>query len=65
MATIQKRGDKYRVRVRKQGQGTVCKTFNLKKDAEAWARKVESEMERGLYLDIQEAQRVTVAEAID
>lgn len=41
------------------------KTFARKTDAEAWARKVESELERGVWRDTAEAERTTLAEALE
>jgi len=51
MATILKRGGKYQAQVRRLGHKPVSRTFTLKSDAAAWARKVESEIERGTYVD--------------
>ena len=40
-------------------------SFRLRADAEAWARKVEGEQERGTWRDGAEAERTTLREAID
>jgi len=49
MATIRRRSrGKWEVQIRKAGTN-LTKTFTLKKDAQAWARKTESEIERGIY----------------
>jgi hypothetical protein len=50
MASIQKRIDKhgqvsYRVHVRLNGHPRMTATFKLKKDALAWGRKTEVEMQ--------------------
>lgn len=42
MAFIEKRGDKYRVRVRRKGLGAVSRSFLKKADAQGWAREAES-----------------------
>ena len=55
----------WRARVRRLGQGTQSKSFALKLDAEAWARKLESEQERGVWRDSSEAERTTLREAMD
>lgn len=47
MATIQKRGKKYQVLVRRKGFPTACRTFHLKSDAEQWARHMETKADRG------------------
>lgn len=61
MATISKRGDyQYRVQVRRKGHPTQNKTFNYLADAEAWARMVESEMDRGVFLSRSETESTTI-----
>lgn len=49
MASITERQGKYRARVRRDGYPTACKTFTLKKDAQAWARQVEAAMDAGRW----------------
>lgn len=51
MATFVTAGKKTKAIIRKQGHRTICKTFIKKTDALVWARKVESEIERGLFED--------------
>lgn len=46
MATFRKRNDKWQVQVRLRGQPPVSRTFTLKADAQAWARKLELQAER-------------------
>lgn len=53
MATIQKRGNKYRAIVRKKGI-TETATFTLKRDAEKWAREREIKIEKGEALDYED-----------
>ena len=55
----------WRARVRRQGHPTQSNSFHLQADAEAWARKVESEQERGLWRDSTEAERMTLDAALD
>ncbi|MHB1283336.1 MAG: tyrosine-type recombinase/integrase [Metallibacterium scheffleri] len=55
----------WRARVRRLGQGTQSKSFALKLDAEAWARKLESAQERGVWRDNNEAERTTLRAALD
>lgn len=47
MASIRKRGDKWEVRVTRKDQGSTSKSFNLKADAEKYARQIEAVMDRG------------------
>lgn len=46
MATIRKRQSKWHVQVRRSGQSRT-RTFTHKTDAEAWARKIEREIDTG------------------
>lgn len=63
MATITKRGDyQYRVQIRRKGYPSVYQTFNYQADAEAWARSIESEMDRGIFLSRSEAESTTIKE---
>lgn len=66
MASIRKRGAyQWEVRVRRKGHAVVCKTFGTRADAERWAREIESEMDRGVYVSRSEAESTTLAEALD
>lgn len=65
MASIRKRGDKYHVQVRKQGYPTATKTFSTKSSAQAWAKKIESEIERGAYLDSSAAKNTPLSTVLD
>ena len=47
MASIRKRGDRWQVQVRRQGQGPISKSFMTKPDAQAWGRKMEAAADRG------------------
>lgn len=65
MASITKRGEEqFRALVRRKGY-VLSKTFYFKKDAEIWARKTESEIDRGLFVNTQEAERLTLFELIN
>jgi len=45
MASIRKRGEyQWAASARRRGYPTVCKTFGLKAEAEAWVATIESEM---------------------
>lgn len=65
MASITKRGElQWQVQIRRKGQ-VLSKTFFYKNDAEIWARKTESEIDRGIFINTMEAERLTLAELID
>jgi integrase len=64
VASILKRGDKYRALVRKGGT-TRCKTFSTKRDAEAWAASIERHVEEIAAHGYVSPRSATVAELID
>jgi integrase len=51
--------------VRKRGYEAEIKTFRTKRDADDWARGVEDEMVRGMYIRRSNAERLTLAAALD
>ena len=51
MASIRKRNTSWQAQVRKKGKPTITKSFSRKRDAEIWANTIESEIDRGLYID--------------
>ena len=65
MATIRKRGNGWQVQIRKKNHHPVCKTFHIKSEAIAWAKIVEYEQERGIYLDKTIAETTTVIEILE
>ena len=54
MASIRKRGERWQVRIQLSGHPETSKTFPNRKDAQLWAKKTESEMERGVWLGIKQ-----------
>ena len=66
MAHIEKRPAGYRAQVRKRGMPSISRTFDLKADAEAWAREIERELQRGnIAAATNEAGRVTVGKIVE
>ncbi|MDL2279034.1 site-specific integrase [Desulfovibrio sp. OttesenSCG-928-G11] len=66
MATFTKRGDlQWRVQIRRRGHPTISKTFEKKSDAEAWAREIEGEMDRGVFISRKEAEATTLNECLE
>ena len=55
----------YQATIRKRGFPTQTKTFRTKRDAERWARQVESEMERGVFVPRAESERTTINALMD
>jgi organic radical activating enzyme len=56
---LERRNGKYQVQIRTNGSLPVSKAFTNKFLAEKWARKVQSEIEEGIYQDTRFAQSVT------
>ena len=66
MAQIEKRGDlQWRARVKKKGFPEQSKTFNTRRDAEDWAKVVESEMIRGTFISRSDSEKVTFGDLVD
>ena len=63
MASITERKGRFLVRVRRDGHKPVFKTFTTRKDAAAWARRVEADMESGRWQD-EAAEVPTLAAAV-
>ncbi len=66
MATITQRDNgKWQAKVRPKGYPSQSKTFLTRKDAEGWARSIETEQDRGLYIQRSNAERTTLREVIE
>ncbi|MBU2855930.1 site-specific integrase [Acidithiobacillus ferrooxidans] len=71
MASVGPRYDKeenligWQARVIRKGYPTRSKTFRGKKEAEAWARSIESEMDKGVWRDTSAAERTTLEETLN
>ncbi|MGL4231638.1 MAG: site-specific integrase, partial [Casimicrobium sp.] len=66
MATITKTASgTWKVLIRRRGYPTEIKTFPRKSQAEDWARDIENQMMRGLYISRSNAERMLVADALD
>jgi integrase len=66
MATFERRGSgQWRVRIRRRGHPVETATFASKAEAEAWARGIESEMDRGVFVSRTEAEETTLHEALE
>lgn len=66
MATIRQRTSGYwQAIVRRKGAPDQSKTFRKKKDAEAWAATIESEIARGVFVSRDEAEKTTFAKVAE
>lgn len=64
MASITRRKSGFQAQVRHKGYPTTSKIFASKKEALVWARYIESEMDRGIFVSRKEADSTTLAEAL-
>ena len=64
MASYRQRGGKWQARVIRDGYPDQTKTFESKADAEKWARALESEIDKGQFVNVSEAQRTTLGNVI-
>ena len=64
MASFRQHGSGWQGRIRRRGYPDVTKTFETKADAEKWARSVESEIDKGQFVNVSEAQRTTLGDVI-
>jgi hypothetical protein len=64
MASFQKRAGAWRALIRRKGYPTLSATFDTKAEAEAWARKTESEIDRGQHADHRPAKVITFADCL-
>jgi len=66
MASIRKRGSyQWEARVRKKGRPVTSRTFETRAEAERWAKEIESDMDRGVYVSRKAAESTTLREALD
>ena len=66
MATFRKRGPyQWQAQVRKKGQPLQTKTFETRAMAEQWARAIEVEIDKGVFVSRAEAETTTLKELLD
>ena len=64
MAYFQKRSGAWRSIVKRKGFDRITRTFDMKTAAEAWARQIEAEMDRGVFVSRKEAENTSLFEAL-
>ena len=66
MATIRNRGEyQWQAIVKRKGWPSQTKTFLYRQDAEKWARQIEVEMDRGVFIPRDEAENTTLHAALE
>ena len=56
---------RWQVQVRHRGMRPAVKSFKTKTEAARWARLLESEVDRGVFVDRSDCEQTTVGELID
>ena len=64
MATLEKRGDYWRVKIRRNGFPVQTRSFDTKAVAERWARDIENEMDKGVFFDRTESEKNTLRDVL-
>ena len=65
MASIREKGPyQWAVQIRRKGWPNQSATFRSKKDAQAWARQIEAEMDKGQFIDQAPAREVTLGDLV-
>lgn len=59
MASFRQHGKGWQGRIRRRGYPDITKVFEARQDAEKWARALESEIDKGQFASVSEAQRTT------
>ena len=66
MATVRKLSSgKWNAQVRRKGHTPISKSFTYEKDAHVWIRSIESDMDRGSYVNRSTADHTTLADALE
>jgi hypothetical protein len=65
MATINKYRGKFKVSIRRQFHKPIYKTFSRLQDARDWALETERKLLKGLYEDLTEANKTTLADILE
>lgn len=66
MATFKQRASGWwQARIRRRGYPVQSKTFPKLVDAEAWARRLESDIDRGTFVSASDAEKKTLGDLID
>jgi hypothetical protein len=64
VATIEKRGKFWRVKIRRQGAPAQTRTLKTR-PSQQWARSIETELDSGIVVDRRPAERTTLAEVLE
>ena len=65
MAYIRRKRKKWQVLIRKRFAKNIAKTFVLKEDAERYARETEAQIDKGIFVTYEEAQKTKLSELLE
>ena len=65
MASFRKRSNGWQARIRRKGYPDITKTFSKRSEANAWARQVESDIDKGAFISRVEAENTTLSELLN
>jgi len=65
VAYINQRGEYWRAEVRRRGYKPIYRSFDTKQEAQKWARRIEGEMDSGMFIDRSEAERTSLRQALE
>jgi integrase len=64
MASLRKRGTKWQAQIRREGFPALVKTFQLREDAQRWAREQERLIDRGEWVAVRQPRNQTLADLL-
>lgn len=64
MASVRNRNGVWQARVTRKGQVPISKSFSTKQEADRWARHIESEIDKGSYINLDLAERTLFKDVI-
>jgi len=65
MASIRSRNGLWQARITRKGQVPIAKSFLTRQDAERWARQIETEMDRGSFVNLGLAEKTLFKDIIE
>jgi len=65
MATLRRRGNSWQATIKRKGHPLQIKTFASKAPAAAWARRIETSMDDGSWIDTRETRSVLINGIVD
>ena len=65
MATIRKHWNKWQVLIRRQGHPHIAKSFTSYSDATKYAQESETNIEKGLFVDMSEANQTRLKDVLE